>query len=129
MRWASGIELHAAHGYLLHQFLSPLSNHRTDAYGGSLDNRMRFPLEVYEAVRAAVPPAWPWACAFPPPTGSMAAGKSSKACAFAQELKQLGADFIHVSSGGISPQQQTRGARLPGGVCRTHQARQRLAHH
>ena len=50
------IELHGAHGYLLHQFLSPLSNRRTDDYGGSLENRMRFPLEVFEAVRAAVSP-------------------------------------------------------------------------
>ena len=53
------IELHAAHGYLLHQFLSPISNARTDAYGGSLDNRMRFPLQVFDAVRAAVPAAMP----------------------------------------------------------------------
>ena len=49
----AGIELHAAHGYLLHQFLSPLANQRTDEYGGSLENRMRFPLEVFDAVRAA----------------------------------------------------------------------------
>jgi len=49
------IELHCAHGYLLHQFLSPISNQRTDQYGGSLSSRMRFPLEVYEAVRAVVP--------------------------------------------------------------------------
>src|SRR5207237_5015919 len=50
-----GVQLHGAHGYLLHQFLSPLSNHRDDRYGGSLENRMRFPLEVFEAVRAAFP--------------------------------------------------------------------------
>ncbi len=49
------IELHGAHGYLMHQFLSPISNKRTDEYGGSLENRMRFPLEVYDAVRAAFP--------------------------------------------------------------------------
>ena len=49
------VELHAAHGYLLHQFLSPLTNRRTDAYGGSLEGRMRFPLEVVEAVRAVWP--------------------------------------------------------------------------
>ena len=56
-----GIELHLAHGYLLHEFLSPLANQRDDAYGGSLENRMRFPLEVFDAVRAAFPadrPVW-----------------------------------------------------------------------
>src|SRR5512138_43269 len=53
------IELHSAHGYLLHEFLSPLSNQRNDAYGGSLQGRMRFPLEVFEAVRAAVPASMP----------------------------------------------------------------------
>ena len=53
------LELHAAHGYLLHQFLSPLANRRDDDYGGSLENRMRFPLEVFEAVRSAVPAAMP----------------------------------------------------------------------
>jgi 2,4-dienoyl-CoA reductase-like NADH-dependent reductase (Old Yellow Enzyme family) len=51
----AGIELHAAHGYLLHQFLSPLANRRSDAYGGSVENRMRFPLEVFDAVREAFP--------------------------------------------------------------------------
>ena len=54
-----GIEIHMAHGYLLHQFLSPLSNHRTDDYGGSLENRMRFPIEVFEAVKSAVSPDYP----------------------------------------------------------------------
>src|SRR4051812_15288066 len=49
------VQLHGAHGYLLHEFLSPLSNHRTDEYGGSLENRMRFPLEVFDAVRDAFP--------------------------------------------------------------------------
>jgi len=53
------VQIHAAHGYLLHEFLSPLSNRRDDAYGGSFENRMRFPLEVFEAVRAAFPPERP----------------------------------------------------------------------
>ena len=70
------LELHNAHGYLLHSFLSPLSNDRTDEYGGSLENRMRFPLEVFRSLRDA----WPrekavWACASPPPTGHPAAGR------------------------------------------------------
>ncbi|MET4310499.1 2,4-dienoyl-CoA reductase-like NADH-dependent reductase (Old Yellow Enzyme family) [Bradyrhizobium sp. RT4b] len=62
------IELHGAHGYLMHQFLSPISNRRTDEYGGSLENRMRFPLEIYDAVRAVFP------CGCRRPTGSRAAG-------------------------------------------------------
>jgi 2,4-dienoyl-CoA reductase-like NADH-dependent reductase (Old Yellow Enzyme family) len=53
------IEIHAAHGYLLHEFLSPLTNQRDDAYGGSLENRLRFPLEVFEAVREALSPEVP----------------------------------------------------------------------
>ena len=53
------VQLHGAHGYLLHQFLSPLSNQRTDEYGGSTENRMRFPLEVFDAVRKAWPEAKP----------------------------------------------------------------------
>ena len=69
-----GLEVHCAHGYLLHQFLSPISNKRTDEYGGSLQNRMRFPLEVFEAVRAAFPAKSRSACGCPPPTGSRAAG-------------------------------------------------------
>ncbi len=99
------IELHIAHGYLLHQFLSPLSNRRDDAYGGSLDNRMRFPLEVFAAVREAVP--------------SVALGARLSATdwveggwdldqslVLASALERLGADFIDVSSGGVSPDQK-----------------------
>jgi len=101
------IEVHAAHGYLLHEFLSPLTNKRSDNYGGSLQNRMRFPLEVYEAVRAAVPgmtvgiriSATDW----------MEGGWDlEQSVAFAQELKKAGCGFIHVSSGGLSPQQQVK---------------------
>ncbi len=53
------LEIHGAHGYLLPEFLSPISNHRTDEYGGSLENRLRFPLEVFEAVRASFPAGRP----------------------------------------------------------------------
>ena len=70
------VQLHCAHGYLLHEFLSPLSNRRDDEYGGSLENRMRFPLEVFDAVRVAFPAYRAVACAYPVPTGRMAAGIS-----------------------------------------------------
>lgn len=73
------IQIHAAHGYLLHQFLSPLSNQRDDAYGGSLENRMRLLLEVFDAVRAATPPRYRYRSASPAPTGCPAAGTWSKA--------------------------------------------------
>lgn len=98
------IELHCAHGYLLHQFLSPLANQRTDAYGGSFDNRIRFPLEVFSAVRAAYNgvlgvrlSATDWV------EGSWDLPQS---VAFAQRLKEAGCDFMHVSSAGVSPQQK-----------------------
>jgi len=71
------IEVHCAHGYLLHQFLSPISNKRTDQYGGSLQNRIRFPLEVFEAVRAAFPATKPVGLRVSS-TGSRAAGISRK---------------------------------------------------
>ena len=73
------LELHCAHGYLLHQFLSPISNKRTDEYGGSLQNRMRYPLEVFDAVRAAFPAATSRSASrCRRPTGSRAAGISRR---------------------------------------------------
>ncbi|PWF45021.1 NADH:flavin oxidoreductase/NADH oxidase [Massilia glaciei] len=100
------IEIHAAHGYLLHQFLSPLANARADHYGGALENRMRFPLEVFAAVRAAVP-------------AGMAVGARISACdwvdggwdieqsvVLCRALQAAGCDFIHVSSGGVSTEQK-----------------------
>ena len=98
------IELHAAHGYLLHQLLSPLANQRTDAYGGSFENRIRFVLDVFTAVRAAYQgvlglrlSATDWV------DGGWDLEQST---ALAHRLKAAGCDFIHVSSGGVSPQQK-----------------------
>jgi len=100
-----GIEIHAAHGYLLHQFLSPIANKRDDAYGGSLENRMRFPLEVFDAVRAAFPadkPVWARISA----TDWVPGGWDiDGTVALSHALKARGCAAIHVSSGGVSPQQ------------------------
>lgn len=101
-----GIELHAAHGYLLHQFLSPLANKRTDEYGGSLENRLRFPLEVFDAVRAALPedvPVWVRVSASDWVEGGW---DIDGTIAFAKALQERGSAAIHVSSGGVSNEQQ-----------------------
>ncbi len=100
-----GIEIHGAHGYLLHQFLSPIANKRQDEYGGSLENRMRFPLEVFDDVRAAFPkdkPVWmrisatDWV-----PDGWDIDGT----VALSRALKDRGCAAIHVTTGGVSPEQ------------------------
>ena len=100
------IELHGAHGYLLHEFLSPISNRRSDRYGGDLENRMRFPLEVFDAVRAALPasvPLWMRVSA----TDWVDRGWDlDSTVAFAQALKARGAAAMHVSTGGVSPLQK-----------------------
>jgi len=100
------LELHGAHGYLLHQFLSPLANHRTDQYGGSLENRMRYPLEVYEAVRAVFPSAKPIGMRVSATDWVEGGWDLPQTIAFAQELKRRGVDWIDVSSGGVSPLQK-----------------------
>lgn len=97
------IEMHAAHGYLLHQFLSPLSNRRDDRFGGSLENRMRLPLRVFEAMREACPPEVTLGARI---TGSdwLEGGITpEEAAAFAAALKALGCDYVDVSSGGLDP--------------------------
>src|SRR3954453_12275133 len=88
------IELHAAHGYLLHQFLSPLTNHRTDEYGGSLEGRMRFPLEVVEAIRAAWPDERPLFVRVSAVDGSREGLTVEDTVAFARELRTRGVDVV-----------------------------------
>jgi 2,4-dienoyl-CoA reductase-like NADH-dependent reductase (Old Yellow Enzyme family) len=100
------IELHAAHGYLLHQFLSPIANQRQDEHGGSLQNRMRFPLAVFDAVRAAVPPTVALGMRLSATDWVDGGWDVAQSVAFTRELKRRGGDFIHVSSGGVSPRQQ-----------------------
>jgi 2,4-dienoyl-CoA reductase-like NADH-dependent reductase (Old Yellow Enzyme family) len=100
------IQLHAAHGYLLHQFLSPLSNRREDRYGGSLENRMRFPLEVFEATRAAFPADRPVTVRVSGTDWMSGGWDLEQTIAFAGELKRRGCDAIHVSSGGLHPDQR-----------------------
>ncbi|NIF44935.1 NADH:flavin oxidoreductase/NADH oxidase [Burkholderia sp. Tr-862] len=100
------IEVHAAHGYLLHQFLSPISNQRTDEYGGSRENRMRFPLEIFEIVRAAFPEDRPVGVRVSATDWVEGGWELDDTIAFAHELKQRGCDWIDVSSGGVSPLQK-----------------------
>ena len=98
------LELHGAHGYLLHEFLSPIANQRNDNYGGNFANRARFPLQVFNAVRKV----------FHGVLGMRLSASDwieggwdlEQTTDFTKQLKQAGADFVHVSSGGISPQQK-----------------------
>lgn len=100
------VEVHGAHGYLLHEFVSPLSNTRTDEYGGSLENRMRFPLEVVRAARKAWPehlPMWVRISASDWVEGGLTIEESVE---YARRLKAEGVDLIDVSSGGNDQRQQ-----------------------
>jgi 2,4-dienoyl-CoA reductase-like NADH-dependent reductase (Old Yellow Enzyme family) len=106
------IELHMAHGYLLHSFISPISNKRTDRHGGSFENRMAFALDVTRAVRAVVPKGLPYGARI---TGSdwMDGGLTpADAAACARMLKQAGCDYVDVSSGGVSA--EARNPATPG---------------
>ncbi|MFO7748411.1 MAG: NADH:flavin oxidoreductase/NADH oxidase [Orrella sp.] len=103
-----GIELHAAHGYLLHQFLSPVSNHRQDNYGGDLANRMRFVLEVFDAVKEVVPDHVALGIRVSATDWVDDGWDLAQTTVLAQELKARGCDFIDVSSGGVSAAQQIK---------------------
>ena len=104
------IEIHAAHGYLLHEFLSPLSNRRTDGYGGSLENRMRLPLRVAGAVRKLVPADLPVFVRISATDWADGGWDVEQSVVLAGRLKELGIDLIDVSSGGLVPR-----ARIPVG--------------
>ncbi|MEQ1806244.1 MAG: NADH:flavin oxidoreductase/NADH oxidase [Burkholderiaceae bacterium] len=106
----AGVELHGAHGYLLHQFLSPIANRRIDAYGGSLQNRMRFPLEVFDAVREAFPadrPVWMRLSA----TDWVSDGWDVESTLeMSRALQARGCAAIHVSTGGVAAAQSIKPA-------------------
>lgn len=101
----AGVEIHCAHGYLLHQFLSPLSNVRDDDYGGDLENRMRFPLRVIKAVRAALPANRVLGVRISATDWVPGGWDIEQSVVLAGRIKALGCDYIHVSSGGLSPDQ------------------------
>ncbi|MFN7988201.1 MAG: NADH:flavin oxidoreductase/NADH oxidase [Thermoanaerobaculia bacterium] len=101
-------EIHGAHGYLLHEFLSPVANARADAFGGSLENRMRFPLRVVAAVRAAWPSDLPLLIRISATDWVEGGFVPDEAVAFVREARRLGVDLVDCSSGGLHPR-----ARVP----------------
>jgi 2,4-dienoyl-CoA reductase-like NADH-dependent reductase (Old Yellow Enzyme family) len=108
------LEIHNAHGYLIHQFLSPLSNTRNDAYGGDLEGRMRFPLEVAEAVRAVWPKGKPLFLRVSAVDGLDGGWSIDDTVTYAKALRQRGIDLIDCSSGGL------RGSATVARVKRTY---------
>lgn len=100
------IQIHAAHGYLLHEFLSPLANRREDEYGGSIENRMRFPLEVYDAVREAFPADRPVSVRVSGTDWAAGGWDIEQTIVFTKALEARGCSAIHVSSGGLTPIQK-----------------------
>lgn len=102
------VELHAAHGYLLHEFLSPLANARDDHYGGSVEHRMRAPFEVVDAVRAVWPERKPLAVRISATDWLEGGWTIDDSVVFARELRERGVDLVDCSSGGIAP-----GAQIP----------------
>jgi 2,4-dienoyl-CoA reductase-like NADH-dependent reductase (Old Yellow Enzyme family) len=104
------IEIHCAHGYLLHEFLSPLSNQRTDSYGGTLENRMRLPLRVADTIRKLVPAELPVFARISATDWAEGGWDADQSVVLARRFKELGIDLIDVSSGGLVPK-----ARIPVG--------------
>lgn len=104
------IELHAAHGYLLHQFMSPLSNHRTDEYGGSFENRIRLTLEVFQAIKQAVPQDFPVGIRISATDwmDGIDSWDVESSIGLSKALEQLGSVYIHVSSGGLHAKQDIK---------------------
>ena len=100
------LEIHGAHGYLIHNFLSPFSNLRTDRYGGSLEGRMRFAIEVYEAIRAVWPDHKPLGMRVSAIDWADGGWSLDDSVVLAAELKKRGCDFISASSGGAVPEQK-----------------------
>jgi 2,4-dienoyl-CoA reductase-like NADH-dependent reductase (Old Yellow Enzyme family) len=100
------IELHFAHGYLVHQFLSPLANKRTDHWGGSLENRMRLPLAILAAVQAAVPAGYPIGARISATDWVEGGFNPDEAVVVAKALKQAGLIYLCCSSGGVDPAQK-----------------------
>ncbi|MBN8245676.1 NADH:flavin oxidoreductase/NADH oxidase [Nitratireductor aquimarinus] len=97
------IEVHAAHGYLLHQFLSPFSNRREDEYGGSSEARMRYPLKIIAAIRAALPDGYPLGVRITGSDWAEGGIQPEDAVAFAQRLREIGVDFVCVTGAGVAP--------------------------
>jgi 2,4-dienoyl-CoA reductase-like NADH-dependent reductase (Old Yellow Enzyme family) len=100
------VEIHNAHGYLLHEFLSPLSNHRSDAFGGSFDNRMRLPLRVAKTVRELWPRELPVFVRISASDWVEGAWDLAQSIELSRRLKEIGVDLIDCSSGGLVPQQK-----------------------
>jgi 2,4-dienoyl-CoA reductase-like NADH-dependent reductase (Old Yellow Enzyme family) len=113
------IEMHGGHGYLIHQFLSPLSNQRDDEYGGSLERRMRFPLETFRAMRAAWPADKPMGIRVSATDWVDGGWNLDEAVVFARELKAIGCDYMDTTSGGLDPRQKiplSPGYQVPFGA-------------
>lgn len=102
----AAVQVHGAHGYLIHQFLSPLSNRRTDEYGGSLENRMRFPLELFDAVRGAFAADRPVTMRVSATDWLEGGWDVEQTIEFARALEERGCAGIHISSGGLDPRQE-----------------------